>query len=246
MDIENKMERLRAQQATGQLGPIKWTYQKVHGPDKPLDDGAVLAQLEAFLVKHPMRAPTRMQAGIHEAAHFVAFERLGLVAGTAAIYGSAFGRAGWGGEASAWNSLYHIPTLPQDWSPDALLREAQAGLAGPLAEELLGDGDVLGSIGELVEAAVFAERAGQLTNRDESEARRDALLGAVSLVERHAPEVLDIAALLERRGRISRSQPSIRKILARVKQAAVATGSVSERGVALARKIEDAVKELAL
>ena len=124
-------------------------------------------------------------------------------------------------------------------------REAQGVLAGPLAEDLLGGGDALSSIGELVEASLLAERAGQLRNRNETEAWREALLGAVSLVECHAPEVLDIAVLLERRGRISRAQPSIRKILSRVKQAPIDTRAVSERGAALARRIDDALRGLA-
>jgi hypothetical protein len=133
---------------------------------------------------------------------------------------------------------------PEDWDPDALLAEAQASLAGPLAEELLGAGDALSSIGELVEAAMLSDRAAELSNCDDTEVWGKTLRGTIALVGHHRGEIGDISELLERRGRISSGERSIRKILARVEQAPIDMGSVSERGLALARKIEDAVKEL--
>jgi hypothetical protein len=240
MDAENGIVRLCAQ-ARGHLGPIKWAYEKVFGRDEPFEDALVLGPLQVFLANHPMMTATKRHAAIHEAGHFVLFEHLGLVAGTAAVYGSAFGRDGWGGEANDWNSACHSLRDPD---PDAFLCDAQGAWAGPLAEDLIGGGDALSSVGELAQGALLAERAGQLRDRHETEARHEALLGAIALVEHHAREILEIAAFLERRGRISSAQPSIRKILARVKQTPIDARAVSKRGEGLFRKIEDALGEL--
>jgi hypothetical protein len=114
-----------------------------------------------------------------------------------------------------------------------------------MAEDLIGGGDALSSIGELVAARVIAERAAELLNCDETERWFEALLSAVSLVEHHAPEIHDIAELLERRRRIDCLQPSTRKILRRVSQTPIDTTSVSERGRTLFRRIANSLLELA-
>ena len=78
-----------------------------------------------------------------------------------------------------------------------------------------------------------------------SEMWDETLLGAVALVEHHKPEILGIGAVLERRGRIWRTDSAVNKILMRVEQAPIDMGSVSQRGQVLARKIDDALKEFA-
>jgi hypothetical protein len=196
-----------------------------------------------FLVKHPMVAATRAHAAIHEAAHFISFELGGLGAGAARIDGSAFGHGGWSGEAWPWNS--HIKSSLLDLGPDDFLREAQYSAAGPLAEELLGDGCAVSSIGELVEARVFADRAAELLNCDEIETWHAALRGGIALVERYWLEILDIARLLERRRRIFRLEGPTQKVLGRITQAPIDLTSVSERGLGLFQKIQDALKDLA-
>jgi hypothetical protein len=207
----------------------------------PFDDDAALASLKVFLTAHPMRAATMEQAALHEAGHFVLFERLGFLAGTAAIYGSPFGRNGWGGGACRWSPPIYNGRL----APDDFLRDAQAALAGPIAEELLGGGDVLGGIGELVDASIRSARAADLAGRDTIEMWDETLLGAVALVEHHKPEILDIAAVLERQKRISRTDRAVEKILMRVEEAPIDVGLVSERGLALARRITEALREFA-
>ena len=209
--------------------------------DGPFDDDAALASLKVFLTAHPMRAATKLQAAIHEAGHFVLFEWLGFLAGTAEIRGSRFGRHGWGGGACRWNPPIYRPDL----ASDDFLRDARGALAGPIAEELLGGGDVLRIIGELVDASIRSARAADLAGSEYFEMWYEIVLGTVALVERHSPEILDIAAVLERKGRISRTDRPVEKILARVEQAPIDMGSVSERGLALARKIDDALREFA-
>jgi hypothetical protein len=101
-------------QARGHLGPIKQAYRDVLGLrcDEPFNDDAVLAPLKVFLAAHPMRVMTMEQVALHEAGHFVGFEACGLLAGTAEIHGSCFGRRGWGGVACPWNPPAY--SRPQD------------------------------------------------------------------------------------------------------------------------------------
>src|ERR1039458_842325 len=104
--------------------------------------------IEGYLRKNPPPPATKRQIALHEASHFVAFEVEGMVAGKAEIGGSPFGRYGWGGIAG-----YLEPRLLDGYPyhPDDLLSEATATFAGPLAEAMLGGGDLYSSIGELVE-----------------------------------------------------------------------------------------------
>jgi hypothetical protein len=179
---------------------------------------------------------TKWLAALHEAGHFVAYERLGFLAGTAEI-----GESG-GGHACPWAPpIYSYPLAPDDF-----LRDAQAVLAGPIAEELLGGGDLLGSsIGELIDAAIRSRRAADLAGRDSIEMWDETLLGAVALIEHHKPEILDIAAVLEREGCIWRTNSAVNKILMRVEEAPIDMRAVSERGLALADRITEALREFA-
>jgi hypothetical protein len=243
MHSEITMARLHAQ-ARGHLNYyIKPACREVLGLhcNGPFDDDAALASLKVFLTAHPMGTVTRGDAAFHESGHFVAYERLGFLAGTAEIYGSPFGRGRWGGGASCWNHLIYDGHL----APDDFLRDAQGALAGPIAEDLLGGSDALRIIGELVDAVIRSGRAAELLGRDAFEIWNETLLGAVALVERHSPEILDIAAVLERKKRISRLDRPVEKILMRVEEAPIDMGAVSQRGLALARKIDDALTEFA-
>jgi hypothetical protein len=63
----------------------------------------------AMLSDHPIQGATRSQAAIHEAAHLVAYEASGVMAGVAAIRGTTFGLGGWSGRASALERLHLSP-----------------------------------------------------------------------------------------------------------------------------------------
>ena len=155
---------------------------------------------EAFLTRHRMRGLTKVQAAIHEAAHFFADERVGKGAYQAHIHGSPFGRY-WGGEASSVDSLDYL--YADEWTADQLRREAWIVLAGLIAEELIGGGDAFGSVGELVEAAVLAFKAADVVGRDRREVLREVVAEAVSLVECWRARIEDFAVVLERRKRIT-------------------------------------------
>jgi hypothetical protein len=202
-------ETLRAQ-ARAHVRQISRAYEAFY-PDVPRDEeGMSLTVLEPFLAIHPMQAATRDQVAIHEAGHFVAFERLGLLAGNAEIRGSAGGRNGWSGRATSWH--WRSYQRPEDWDAASLRREALTVLAGPIAEELSGAGDTLSSIGELVEASVLAFRAAASDGPVPSDVLREVLIEAISLVERHAPEILGIGEVLARKRRIFCGDRPIRKI----------------------------------
>jgi hypothetical protein len=227
-------------QARGQLGPLNCTYDALwrRGPRNE-----ELGALEAFILRHPTTAATKEQAASHEAGHSIAHECLGMMMHAATIAGPPFGRGGWGGTAQ-YRELFYGP-WGGEWYPDAMQRGATAMLAGPIAEELIGGGDALSSVGEVVAASVLMRRAAELLGRDTIEMWEETLLGAVALVERHRPEILDIAVVLERRKRISRTDSAVNKILMRVEEAPIDIRAVSQRGLALAHRITKALKEFA-
>ena len=229
-------------QARGQLGPLNCTYDALW-PRGPRNEAVDLDVLEAFILRHPTTAATKEQAASHEAGHSIAHERLGMMMHAATINGPPFGRGGWGGTAQ-YRELFYGPWMGE-WFPDAMWRGAIAMLAGSIAEELIGGGDALSSVGEVIAASVLVRRAAELEGRDVIEMWDETLLGAVALVEHHKPEILGIGAVLERRGRIWRTDSAVNKILMRVEQAPIDVGLVSERGLALARRITEALKEFA-
>jgi hypothetical protein len=177
---------------------------------------------------------------MHEAGHLIGYEFEGLVAGKAQIGGPPFGRGGWGG--TAWR--FETPCIEHGpWAnkPDEFLREAKGMLAGPLAEEVLGDGDALSSLGELTKAKLLVKRAAELSARDPGEVWRGTLIVTAAIVERYADEIEEIADLLTRRKRVTRWEPSTRKILERVRRVPLAVAGVSSRSSRLVHLIESTV-----
>ena len=240
----DKFLELFRKRARGHLRTVHHAYRQVLGlsPEEPCDDNPFLATLEKSLAKTRwMRGPTKEEVSFHEAGHLVGFEACGMVADRAEIHGSPFGRDGWSGFASPLNPP--VFERPQALVADDFVRYAYVLLAGPIAAELFGDGDTLDCIGELSAAAMYSDRAADLLNRDDVEMWYEVLLGAVALVEGHRYQILDVAAALRSRGRISRTDRPVEKILARVEEAPIEVGLVSERGLALARRITEALRE---
>ena len=234
-------ETLRAQ-ARAHVRQISRAYEAFYPDVERDEEGMSLTVLELFLAIHPMQAATRGQVAIHEAGHFVAFERLGLLAGDAEIRGSAGGRNGWRGRATSWD--WRSYRRPEDWDAPSLRREAVAVLAGPMAEELSGGGDALSGIGELVEASVLAFRAAASDDRAPSEVLREVLIETISLVERHAPEIRGIGEVLARKKRIFCGDRPIREILARVPRGPIDIRPLSGRGQAIFGKVMGAFEHL--
>jgi hypothetical protein len=217
--------------------------QQAHCQTKPLDEDVVRAGLEALLAKHPLPGATKDQAAVHEAAHLVSHKAAGMGPTRARIFGSSGFSRGWGGEARAMGPRC-VEQLPEKHDPREFVRDARTLVAGPVAEELIAGGDALSSIGELVQAWVYVNRASELLDCDHTSLWRKLLAGTVTFVEHHASEIHDVAKVLERRREIHDDTPAVRRILGRVKQAPVGLKSMSNLGRALARKIDDAVNEV--
>ena len=126
--------------------------------------------------------------------------------------------------------------MPPHWNPDAFWSEAISALAGPVAEDLFGDGYAIGSFGELSRRG-FAERAAQLTGRDENGAWCTALTVAISLGEQCETPIREIADVLVRKRRIWCGDRPIRSILVGVPRGPIVTAPLSARGQALFEKI---------
>jgi hypothetical protein len=196
--------------------------------------------IAAFLYAHPMQAASKKQAAMHEAAHLNAYEIEGMVAFDARIKGSRFERDSWGGEARCENPIDKFPY----YRPGDLLREARVAFAGPVAEDLLAGGDALSSIGELFEGRILVARAAALLGGDKGQVLRETLMEAAAIVERHAPQIEEVADLLMRRRHIDRFERSTQKILSRVRQAPIAASELSQRSIDLVRLIETSLWRL--
>ena len=164
--------------------------------------------IDGFLEVFPQKKATKTMAGIHEAAHFVAYTVLGLGAWKAEIHGTKFGRGGWGGRAVPCNDFD-----PQYASGKHFLNEALATLAGPFAEHILGNGDAYSSVGELFAARIYVSRAVLHMGEDADGLWYQTLVQAEELVDRYRESILEVAELLERRTEVTCFMPSVKNIL---------------------------------
>jgi hypothetical protein len=192
-------------------------------------------------LRRPPRNASARTAAVHEGAHFVLFQLEGFGAWEAQIWGSKFGRFGYAGTARPF-------TLPGADAPAAcraadFIADARATLAGPIAEELLNDGDAAFNISEFWQARVVLARAAQLSGRKRADLWRDALIGAAVRVEYYQDEILAVADMLERRARITCWQPSIKRVLKAVDAKRFVAQPVSARGQLVIDTINSALRE---
>jgi hypothetical protein len=231
-------------QAAGQTNQIERDWLALFGSTQVYPRAATRSALTPWLAGHPTTGATRETAAIHEAGHFVAFERMGMIAATARIYGPAGGRGAWTGTAGAAGSpdRYQVENAKTSgWEP--LWGEAIATLAGPIAEELVGRGEALSSIGELVGASLWAVRVGKLTGQPGDATVFKAVVETTSIVERLASEIRHIGDVLAGRKRISRDR-SIESILSHVPRGPIAASPSSQNGKALCSKIMIAFEQV--
>ncbi len=222
---------------------IEGKFREIHHSTERFDPGVLCDRLQAFVTKHPMRPGSRTEAALHEAGHLVAYQAGGRVAGMAEIRGTAFSAGGWGG--SAWaEAPFCTECSPHQHVPREFYRDARDTLAGPLSEDLLGGGDALNNIAELMEARLLSNRAAELQGCDPVQLWRRTLRRAVALVEFYQDEIRAIAEPLERRKRIMCFRPSMRQILQHVKQSSIGK-DLSDRGKVLFSKVNSVVMELA-
>ena len=150
-------------------------------------------------------------AATHEAGHFLAFEVLGLGASVAQIHGRLFGWGGWGGTAHPLSEVHFLYATPDD-----LLKEALVSLAGPLAEQILSNGDALSSAGELFGARIYVDRAAKMTGEDTDILWHRTIIKAVALVYHYNSAINGIAQLLSARRRVWPGNRAIIKIFASI------------------------------
>jgi hypothetical protein len=205
---------LVARRACGHADQIEKDWRTLFGSTATYPQDAIRSALTPVLAKYPAREATRDEVAIHEAGHFVLFERMGMGAAQARIFGPAGGRGAWTGTAGAWGRAdRQWVTKANTWGHEPLWGEAIAALGGPFAEALLGRGDAFGSLGELVAATLWAVRVAKLTGEPWEAAVLKAVIEAIYLVELLAPEIREVGEELARRRRIG-SEQSIKKILA--------------------------------
>lgn len=242
LDPSTGRTELAARQAAGHTDQIERDWSTLFGSTANYPEKAIRSALTPWLARHPTTGATT--AAVHEAGHFVLFERMGMSAQTAKIHGSAGGRGAWTGSAGAWGQPDRTCVAnAKTWGHAPPWGKAIATLAGPIAEELVGEGDALSSIGELVGATLWAVRVGKLRGQPSDAAVLKAVTEAISLVERLAPEIRDVGEVLARRKRISRDL-SIEKILARVPRGPVRAEPLSEDGQTLGNQIIAAFEQV--
>lgn len=219
-----------------------WRY--LFGPKKSDNSHDAVGLLNAFRAKHPTRAATRKQAALRAAGHYLAFERLGMVATFATIRAPEFEERDWQAKADA---VYRAHRKADSHAPDAatLFRgEAIAALAGPIAEELFGGGDVLTSISQLSVGKSHAWRAAELKGREKETVLREVRADAITLVIGHENDIWDVAQMLVKKKRADSRDNLVRNVKARMPRGAVATATLSGTSQHVFEKIGAALIEL--
>lgn len=208
MQRPNIRNYARLQAVTHAAGIVR-TIRSIRGANCKADEGSICDRLEAWLGPRALFRATRNQCAAHEAGHLIGFEATGMVAVGAEISG----RRGWGGTAHRLKAPEITPTSPAI----DLLHEAVVAVAGPLAEQLIADGDALFCIGEILETYLLCVRAAELSDRDAGVVLHEVLFSVAALIERHTQVVQDLADELGRRKRIHRLDRWTERILQRVR-----------------------------
>ncbi len=175
----------------------------------------ILIAVRGFLNWHPMQTATKEQAALHEAGHFVAYEVEGLGAGQSEIRGTPFGRGGWSGSAAPYESRLDPWSDP---TANDLIAEAKTAIAGPWAEELLGSGDLLSSISEVLEFHFLVAVAAKTLGNDRHKLLAATITEMTDFTWQYENEIRGIADRLQRRRKISRFDrtPHLRAIRAKM------------------------------
>jgi hypothetical protein len=181
--------------------------------------------IKEYLQRQPEEPISKRMTATHEAGHFVTFEALGMKATQAKIAGVPFGRGDWSG--IAWS--LERPALDtglheyRPYTPDDLIDEACAALAGPWAEVSLANGAIEGSVSEIIEVGFLAARAAEMLGKKRCQVLADIFERTAAIVDAYKGEIEGIAACLERRKRISRGDRPIKKILGCVRKKPVSS-----------------------
>jgi hypothetical protein len=118
---------------------------------------------------------------------------------------------------------YSAPSIDNNLSPYIFrMDEACATLAGPWAEVSLANGNLYGSVSEIIEVGFLASRAAELLGKDRCQVLAEILERTAGLVEGFRYEIVDLAARLEKRKRITRDDRPVKRILERIRAVPVA------------------------
>ncbi|WP_330083304.1 hypothetical protein [Methylocystis iwaonis] len=216
-----------------QVSQVTNALSHIYGRKASIDAAAIHKIVSAY----PLIPASRKGAAVHECGHFVADEREGLLARTARIEGSPFNHHGWGGEATHWGDLYLEPRRwPHD--PENFCRNARAILAGPIAEELLGDRNAMGNFAELMQARAYSDRAAELLPDLYGAVWCENVFETVAVIECYTAQIFELATVLAKRREITRNSRGVSKILKTIKpRTPIGTNNLSPRGKALACRI---------
>jgi hypothetical protein len=200
---------LRATQVRNSTDVIEgfWTW-VFADRDEPFPRDRIQERVARHFMLRPPRRVSRESVAAHESGHFVTLHLERFGACSAKIFGS---RHGWAGEAHQWSA----PCLT---NPCQLLGQARVVLAGPIAEELLGDagrGGAADNIEELLKVRFILLRAAELSGCKKGLLWRSTPIKAAQRVEFFAPEIRDLGAVLARRKAIHAERP-VKCILRRV------------------------------
>jgi hypothetical protein len=170
--------------------------------------------VEQHFMLRPPHCASRQSVAVHEAAHFLIAHVEALAPWSAKIYKRGHE---WGGEMRAWKT---------PCPADPLWNYANVLVAGPIAQELLGDGDGDGdgdssgkatdNIEEMFYALFILQRMAELHECGPIRLWQRTLYETAQCVELLTAEILDLAEILSRRKTIWASDPAVRRILQHV------------------------------
>ena len=183
-------------------------------PNVPDFGSRIRAAVTAWTSAHPAcGAASGKIVAIHEAGHYALAEAMGLVAGTAAIRGSSFGRAGWGGSAGA---LERPVADGRAFDANDIAAEAVFILAGPYAEFALAGGCPHCSPGEFIETTLLAVKLAEMRKVNLSVALWEIMNTTGRLVLGHQKAINGISVRLEQKRHLTRYDRKISEVLARI------------------------------
>lgn len=213
-------------------------FNQIYGRRASVAYDAISAAISVWLPQFLSLNASRETVAAHECGHFVAYEHEGMCAGTAHIKGSAFDRYGWGGGAQYWGDPLYLEPGRWEHDPEDFCRFARVTLAGPIAEEIIGGGDAMANIGELMNARVYSDRAADLIGELHGVVWTENVRKTVAMVERCQFQIVKLAEMLAKRKEITRDSPSVRKVLKIIKPGALITDDeLAVKNDALARRI---------
>ncbi len=192
------------------LRPLLRALAEMYGGTPPLDNKRLSEVFRGWLGFNAATSHTKFQAAAHEAGHVAAYAAAGVPLVKAEIFQDLSRPGNWLGRTEHTTFLAPLVLVRE---PDVFSLLTILTLAGPIAEELVGDGIAMANFPELLRASAFSARAAELASQDWVKAWTTNVHRAAAIVVQCAADIEALAQHLERRSYIEPKQAKVKRIL---------------------------------